>query len=99
MASDVRLGDGLFPDVVGQGPQQRHALGRGERQVKTVHRPLVNARPRAPLGAIPSSSHRAATAVSANPPSATAPSQSGQLTHPAASPATIHVGTRVSLSE
>jgi hypothetical protein len=29
---------GLFADVVGQGTQQRHALGSGERQIETMHR-------------------------------------------------------------
>ena len=26
----------LFPDVVGQGPQQRHTLGGGERQIEST---------------------------------------------------------------
>ena len=76
-----------------------HFWARRRSDRNRAHCPCVNARPAAPLGAIPSSSQRCATSGSAVPPSTARPSRPTSSAVRAASPAISHVGARVSPSE
>jgi len=74
-------------------------LGAANVRSKPCTEPVVYTRPLAPLGAIPSSSQRDATVVSANPPCNVAASSPVSSPTAAVSTATIQVGIRVSRSE
>ena len=63
----VRGGEHLLGNRIGEGAHQRDALGAANVGSNHAHCPLPNSRPQPPLGAIPSSSHAAATAVSTAP--------------------------------
>jgi hypothetical protein len=50
----VRAGERLGPDLIStQRPHQLHALGRAERQIKTVHAPLAERAPARTVGCDP----------------------------------------------
>ena len=90
--------DDFFADAIGQGPQQRYALGGSDGQVKSVHAAVGEGPLARRFGGDPViEPPRRGLGVS-EPASQGGPSRPMRSLTPAASPTTSHVGTRVSPS-